>query len=239
MKKLNYEIEPIKGQKTFKFSETLPEHPSRVLFIGPSQLSGKTTVLLNLLNRKKFPFYKFYHPRNIYIICPTINHDHRWKDMDLKKENIIDKWDIDFIKKVEKKVNKKKYPSLLIVDDTIPLPGGRSNKEDFWAIFTKGRHYGENRKTGGGLSIWVTTQYYKSLAPVVRNNCSNLCLWLSSDQQVNTMYDEHSNGLKKKLWIEIYQYCTKKPHSFLHINYSNHHLKDGRFCLKFEKVLKF
>ena len=37
--------------------------------------------------------------------------------------------------------------------------------------------------------------------------------------------------------MEIYKYCIKEPHSFMHINYANHDINRGRFCKKFEAIL--
>jgi len=237
-KDVDFSIAPLKGQKTYTFADTLPSHPSRMLLVGASQLSGKSTVLFSLLS-KRFPYFTFYGSDNIYVICPTIRHDHRWRNFKIKTSNISEEWSMDFIEKVQEKVEKSKRPSLLICDDVIPLQGTKKDNAPFEAIFTRGRHYGENRKTGGGLAIWVTTQYYKALSPTVRGNCSNLCLWLASDAEAMKMYEEHSNGLTKNDWMYIYKYAVLKEHSFLHINYSNHSRMDGRFCLRFEQALQF
>lgn len=42
-------IEIIKSQKHYKFSKSIPKHPTRLLFINNSQLSGKTTMFFNML----------------------------------------------------------------------------------------------------------------------------------------------------------------------------------------------
>ena len=233
----DFTIEPLRGQKTYTFSDTLPSHPARMLLVGASQLSGKTTVLFSLLS-KRFPFFTFYGSDNIYVICETIFDDHRWRNFKLRMDNISSKWDPKFISMIEEKVSENKKPSLLICDDIIPIQGTQRDNEPFYSVFTRGRHYGENRRTGGGLSIWCTTQYYKALGPIVRANCSNLCVWLASDAEVNKIYEEHSNGLRKDEWYYIYKYATVKPHSFLHINYANPSRVDGRFCLRLEKVLQ-
>ena len=89
-KEAKLHIEPVKSQKHYDFSETLPKHPSRVLLIGSSQLSGKTTVFLNMLG-KRFPYKKFYEPDNIYAMVPTIHIDKQWHKLGLKKTNFSDK----------------------------------------------------------------------------------------------------------------------------------------------------
>jgi len=233
---IDYSIIPLKGQKTYTFADTIPQHPCRMLLVGQSQLSGKSTVLFSLLS-KRFPYFTFYGADNIYVICPTIYHDHRWRKFKINVKNISTEWDMDFIDHIQESIEKSKRPSLLICDDIIPLKGTKKDNAPFEAIFTRGRHYGENKKTGGGLSIWVTTQYYKALTPIVRGNCSNICLWLASDAEALKMYDEHSNGMTKNDWMLIYKYCTLKEHSFLHINYANPKRVNGRFCLRFESAL--
>ena len=165
----------------------------------------------------------------------TIKLDKRWHKLGLNKENFTEKWDPDWIEKIKSKINSKKVPSLIIFDDIIPIPGGRAQNEAFESLYTRGRHLGGEH---GGAAIWASTQYYKAIQVMIRNNCSNLCLWLSSDQQARAMWEEHSQGLSRKDWLEIYRYCVKDPHSFLHINYANPDIQD-RFCKKFEFVLHF
>ena len=137
-------IEHIKSQKSYMFAKTIPQHPARLLLIGSSQLSGKTTVFLNLLG-KRFPFKKFYGKENIYCMVPTIHHDKRWHKLGLDKENFSDKWDPDWITEVVGKVNDRKVPSLFIFDDIIPIGGGEAKNQPFYELFTKGRWQGVSR----------------------------------------------------------------------------------------------
>ena len=59
---------------------------------------------------KRFPYFKFYGPENIYAMVPTVHLDKRWDRLGLKKENFSDKWDADWIDMVVGKVNDKKIP---------------------------------------------------------------------------------------------------------------------------------
>ena len=137
-KQAELHIVPIKSQTHYEFAKTLPKHPSRLLLIGNSQLSGKSTVLYNLLG-KRFPFLKFYKKENIYACVPTIHFDKMWHRLGLSKENFSDKWDTDWIDMIVGKVNSRKIPFLIIFDDVIPLPGGTKANQAFWELYTKGR----------------------------------------------------------------------------------------------------
>ena len=75
-----YKIEPLVGQKVYKFANSLPSHPFKMLMCGKSP-AGKTTVLISLLS-KHFTYAKFYQGHNtktrLFISCPTIKADKRW-----------------------------------------------------------------------------------------------------------------------------------------------------------------
>ena len=137
-KPVELHIEPIKSQKHYEFSKSIPHHPSRLLLIDSSQLPH---CFINML-RKRFPYLKFYSPEKIYVIVHTVNMDKRWDKLGLKKENFSDKWDADWINMVVGKVNDKKVPFLAIFDDIVPIHGEQKKNQPFWELYIKGRWQG-------------------------------------------------------------------------------------------------
>ena len=70
----------------------------------------------------------------------------------------------------------------------------------------------------------------------MRSNASNILLWQNSDKETLKCYEELSAGLTRTDWYELFNYATRQPYGFLHINLQQK-LLDGRFCLGFSKVL--
>ena len=232
---MSYPIEALKGQKTYTWSQCLPSHPFKMLMVGKSP-AGKTTVLISMLN-KKFPFANFFK-NNIFVMCPTIRDDKRWgpvlKRLKIEKEFISETWDDDFIsEKVKKHVDEHRLPTLLVIDDMIPIPGPRKNRTVFTSVFTRGRHWGND----AGLSIITTTQFLRALDPIIRSNASNILLWFNSDKETLKAYEENASGLSKKDWYELFLHAVRQKYSFFHINYGAPSLEEGRFCLRFEKII--
>ena len=230
------DVRPEKGQTTYKFGQTLMDHPFKCVMVGKSP-AGKTTVLLGAILAKHSPYPKFFK-KNIFIVCPTIKDDKRWKTtlkrLKIPEEQILDRWDDKFIKdKVKKHVDVKRLPTLLILDDCIPIPGPLKNRHYFHSVFTRGRHWGND----AGLSIIVTTQFYRSLRPIVRSNLTNLLVWHNSDKETTKVFEEHSSALSRKDWYDLFYHAVRQKYSFLHINYGAPSLEEGRMCLRFEKIL--
>ena len=65
----NYKILKVRDKSDSYYTETpLFDIPMRLLICGRSQLSGKTTVILNLLANPDFPYHKMFKGENIHIV---------------------------------------------------------------------------------------------------------------------------------------------------------------------------
>ena len=72
-------------------------------------------------------------------------------------------------------------------------------------------------------------QYYKSVAPVVRTNCSYIIYFAGSEMENQKLCDEQLPPfMSKKRFMECVSFATKEPYSFLSINTRAEHDKKLR-----------
>ncbi len=198
--------------------------PFRLLIVGKSFLSGKSTVILNLLLRDKF-FKNDFEGDNIFIVSNNALDN---KMRILKKEKDVDSGNfmefsesnLDAIyEEVEERaleaINEgKKPPNSLIVIDDVAFSGGLKEKINgtLSRIFCNGRHV--------NLSIIVTAQKYSQLSTTMRSNCSGAILFNNSMHEVDAMSQDLNYMESKKDFISLFRKTTKGKNKFLVVNFS-------------------
>ena len=128
-----------------------------------------------------------------------------YKDI-IPKENIYaeynEKWGEELIKKMTT-INEGKWEGnkefkniLIIMDDCI------HQSESLKKIYSMGRH--------AGISICCTTQYLKSVSPLIRTNSDYIFTGQLNAQSLDILSDEYlTAGLTKNEFIAMYNRCTK------------------------------
>jgi hypothetical protein len=168
-----------------------------ILFIG-KRGCGKTELLKSLLMEHNRGFDK------IVAICPTdfngtysklIGEDNsiqEFKDEHLKA--ILDKMEKKNKGKVQKDEGFKRL--LLILDDCIAdiKPQKCPNLKK---IVVAGRHY--------GISLLFTSQYIRSVPPVVRNNADYLLVGKVNAQSLAILNEEFNVELTKQQFLHMFQ----------------------------------
>ena len=230
-------ILPVRDPHTsMRVSKTdLFDLPMRLIIVGKSQLSGKSTLISNLLLRPwsdedkgGLQFYKNdFEGENIYIVCPSFDLDAKMhmiqKGLDIPETNIyreyneseLESWYDRIEEEFKKDVADGKKPkhTLLVLDD---CAFSGSLKANNFGVLTKiasnGRHV--------LISLIVTSQKYTSVSTVLRENCSGLICFESSNKQIDLLYEDHGNTGRKQ-FDEMFRNATKEKHSFLVVNYSN------------------
>ena len=190
------------------------------LLVGKRK-SGKSWLLKHLLQAEKHKFSK------IFCCCPTESLNSFYADI-IPKENIFaeynEKWADHLIKKMMI-VNEGKREGqngfinvLLILDDCIAFSDFHQS-ETLKKIYSTGRHF--------GLGIVCTTQYLKSVSPLIRTNSDYIYVGQMNSQSLDILSDEYlSAGLSKQEFITMYNRCTK-DYNFLVIN-NNSVLNDDK-----------
>lgn len=203
--------------------------PFKLLMVGKSQFSGKSSCIVNLLLQDDKRLYKDeFDGDNIYIFSGSLKTDNKIKTIirqfDIPESNLFSNYDensLDAIYELTEEEyndavdNNEKPKNTLIILDDIAF-GGDLKKKNSGAInrvFCNGRHI--------NMSIIATAQKYSQLHTTQRENCSGVILWECSQKQLDLIAEDHNIFDTKKQFIKMFRGLTEKPHSFMVINYSN------------------
>lgn len=195
----------------------------RLIIVGRSFLSGKSTVILNLLLRDNF-YKNHFKGEDIYIIS---NNKMDNKMRILKTEKEIDsshfmefsEENLEMIyEEVEEKVlaavadGKKPTNSIIIVDDCAQALKEKMNGT-LSRIATQGRHI--------NMSLIVTSQKWSLLPTVLRCNVSGAILFGNSAKEVDAMADDLNYLDSKKEFVKMFRKATKGRNQFMAVSFSN------------------
>ena len=155
----------------------IPNVIFRALFIGKT-MSGKSNLILYLLNQKKF--YRGFFDE-IHIFSPTASEDATYKQyIEETKDNVavhdevLDE-DIEAVMSEQKKIIDKMglrfSKNVLFIFDDIITDKSMKNKM-IKDLFFKGRHY--------NINIFLSSQSYKEIPRALRLQSSNLFVFKPS-----------------------------------------------------------
>lgn len=87
------------------------------------------------------------------------------------------------------------------------------------------RHQGQLRRTGGalGVSLYFLVQAYTTntggVSKTIRNNATSVILFKTkNERELKQITEELSGEVSPELFLEVYNYATNEPHSFLFID---------------------
>tara|TARA_R110002096_G_scaffold41594_2_gene112399 strand:+ start:852 stop:1580 length:729 start_codon:yes stop_codon:yes gene_type:complete len=212
-----------KSEKHYIHNGKLFDLPSSIIICGRSLISGKSSIILNLLLRKEFKFGQHFKGENIYIVSPSTDTDYKLKTLikqkDIPESNIFTEYSEEGLEAVSDHIREvyeedKSVHQLIIFDDA--SYSGVFKKKRFGILakmFQNSRHE--------QLSIIATTQTYTDIGNNLRSNSNILILFGTSDRILDTIADENAYAMSKKAFKEMFKKYTKKKHSFIVINYQN------------------
>ena len=220
--------------------------PMRMVIIGKSQLSGKSTLISNLLLRPwgdddatGQQFYKNdFKGDDIYIVCPSFDIDAKWtmiaKGKQIPDTNIwreydegqLESWYNRISDQFESDVAEGKTPrhTLLVLDDC-SFDGSLKAKMNgvLTRIACNGRHI--------LISLICTSQKYSSVSTTIRENATGVICFEASNKQLDLIAEDHCN-ISRKMFDQMFRDATRERHTFMVVNYSNSpdkRFQDSRF----------
>lgn len=215
--------------------------PLRVLCVGKSQFSGKSSFLLNMLCQDDKRLYKDDFDE-IYIFSGSLKSDTKIKNIinvhSVPPENCHDGYDEDMLEAIYQlteedyndAIENGETPKhiLVILDDcSHDNSMKRKNNGILNKVFQAGRHI--------NLSLVACLQKYSQAHTAQRENCSGLVAWGCSDKQLELIAADHNMLESKKEFKTMFRKATDEPYSFMVVNYSNP--KDSRYMdMKFEPI---
>lgn len=222
-------------------SGCIPKHPFRMLLTGASG-SGKSTFLLNLLNRlyKNKDTGKSYFD-DIYAVGPTVKFDDLYETLKLDDAHLIEEPTIEFMDKVfndQKQAIKgkgiDKAKKVLIIFEDIIGHKKFMNSKQFLKAFVMSRHF--------NVSVMVCSQSYTKVPRPCRLQCTQIAFFPSKKSEMDLICDEYCPPkMKKKEFQEIVDHATtpaeENDHPFLYIDMNERPKKRFRKTLKTRLIL--
>jgi hypothetical protein len=224
---VKYEILKVRD-KCDNYYTTVPglfDVPFRILINGKSQLSGKTTIILNLLANPEFGYDKMFKGENIYIISNN-KLDNKLKMLSDRLEIPDDQcttFDEDYLETLygqledefmEETSGGGKPENRLIIMDDCGYSNSLKNKQAgiISRLICNGRHI--------NLSQIFTSQKYTQCSTTLRTNITGAILFGTSQKEVDLIAEDMNYFENKKTFIKMFRDATKTPRSFLVVNYS-------------------
>tara|TARA_R110000803_G_scaffold32696_3_gene71884 strand:- start:1457 stop:2200 length:744 start_codon:yes stop_codon:yes gene_type:complete len=201
--------------------------PFRLLINGKSQLSGKTTIILNLLLNPTFGYDKMFDGDDIHIISNN-KLDNKLAMMadklEIPEEN-RQEFDEDYLEILYEDIedefmedtseNRKPKNKLIIFDDCGYSGSLRSYCKGniVEKLISNGRHL--------NLSQIYTSQRFSQCSTCLRSNITGAILFSTSMKELELIAEDFNYMTTKKEFIKIFRETTAKPRQFMVINFSN------------------
>ena len=190
--------------------------PFRMLIIEPS-VSGKTNTLLHLINDlhpidKIYLYVKDIHePKHEYLInkrqeagIKNLNDPHAFIEYSDDMNDGLD--DINnYNKNRDKKV-------LIVFDDmTADIEYNKNFKRIIKELFYRARKINVS-------TVFITQSYFRALKDTRLNSTHYILMKIGNKKELKRIAEEKSGHLDYKDFLKIYNYCTRKPYSFMTID---------------------
>ena len=184
--------------------EPLPQFYNFFMLLVGRPNSGKTSLLLNMINKKaKNSLYKKFD--KVYIFSASI------KTVSIKikldADQIYD--DINELESVIERIKEKDEKTLIIFDDFIAQI---KDDEKFTKLIFNRRHI------GGGCSVIITTQIFNKLPLSLRKCATDLIIYSTSNKrELDSIFNDYIN-IPKNDFYNLCRYVFQKDnHQYLWI----------------------
>lgn len=229
MSKDEIKIKKIKDESdNFKIEvSNAPNIPFKLGILGPSMISGKTNLMINLVGQRKL-YGKYFKGDNIYLISPSLETPKLKKFAEYKKipdVNLFNEFNdeelgalYDYLKEDFLEGNTK--PKLIIFDDCgfDTKTGAKSNLDH---LIIDGRHY--------NISLMFLVQCYTMMSTTFRRNATGLMCFSCVTNDLESIISEHNTTTDdKKKFMKTFRDVTNKKHNFFTIDKSKQPTK-GRY----------
>jgi hypothetical protein len=185
--------------KEVEVDPLLPIHPFLSIFVGPRHTGKSNTLVDFVINKYPKDFFDI-----IVVYCKTVFDDGKWAHIlktigpemirtEFTEESLL----LDYLT-IESIVSEDpKFRTLIIFDDMIADNISTKVRLNTLAkLAVMGRHK--------GISVIVTTQLFRALAPALRNNVTNLLVFgTNNGVEAEKIAEENRSALSKKTFYNI------------------------------------
>ena len=188
--------------------------------------AGKTNVLLHLLTDENL-LGGVFNPKDIYLYSALTPDKSLTKNLKIPKKNVITNWDEDKVKSHLEQIEQKSKKNWADAPYTFIIFDDCLQKKNFLKSGTVANLVSTHRHHKICYAFLV--QYYKSVSPVVRTNCSYIIYFAGSEMENLKLCDEQLPAfMSRKRFMQCVEFATKEPYSFLTINTRAEHGKKLR-----------
>lgn len=201
-------------KKDCNINKMLPQPPF-LMSVVAQRASGKTNMVIDLLtgDDKLCGYFDL-----VFIWSTSYKHDSKWKNIKVPCEDfmVFEKFDPgeiqDLFETLQTIAKTKVFNVLFVFDDMIDQNVMHPQKmETLESIAVRGRHY--------NISVIMISQLYKKLSNPMRVNSTNLIFFrIRNRNELLKVVEENQESLTKKEFISMYNFATKDPFTFLHVN---------------------
>ena len=199
--------------------------PFKILINGKSQLSGKTTIILNLLMNPQFEYNNLFEGKHIYIVSDN-KLDNKLKllseFMEIPEGNIMsynegdltrlyDTLEEDFL--IEKADND--ISNRLIIMDDIGYSGNLGKNKQFGIIsklVSNGRHL--------NLSQIYTSQRITMTSSTLRSNLTGLIAFNASSRELDIISEDFNYLDTRREFNKMFRDHTQGARDFIVLNFT-------------------
>ena len=228
------------------------EHPIRIILFAPTAFSTSNTIY-EKLNIDENDIHLDYSDMTLSLVLEQIKEENDEIKEYKEKMKLIEKFkkvkDIDELSEDEiltlhmfkfdkMNIQKPKYEqeriNVIIFDDIIGTNNGafRRSGSVLQNLIIKNRHHWAN--------VILTTQYIKSINPIIRENIDIWALFPSQNKKaiIEKVYELVSGLVTEEHFIELFDYATAKPYSALVIDNHKETPKANKFKINWNTIIR-
>jgi hypothetical protein len=228
------------------------EHPIRIILFAPTAFSTSNTIY-EKLNIDENDIHLDYSDMTLSLVLEQIKEENDEIKEYKEKIKLLEKFkkvkDIDELSEDEiltlhmfkfdkMNIQKPKYEqeriNVIIFDDIIGTNNGafRRSGSVLQNLIIKNRHHWAN--------VILTTQYIKSINPIIRENIDIWALFPSQNKKaiIEKVYELVSGLVTEEHFIELFDYATAKPYSALVIDNHKDTPKANKFKINWNTIIR-
>lgn len=227
-------------------------HKIRVILFAPTAFS-ESNKIYETLNVDPNDIYVNYSDDQLLNVLEEIKQENEQIKEYKKKLELFEKFkkvkdiheltedellELHMFKFNKNHIEKPKYEyeriNFLIFDDIIGTNNGAFRKSGsvLQNLIIKNRHHFTN--------VILTTQYIKSINPIIRENIDIWCLYKSQNKKtlIDKVYELVSGVVSEEHFIELFEHATNKPYSALVIDNHKETPKENKFKINWNTIIR-
>lgn len=203
-----------------------------VLVMVGARGSGKTNLLLNLVNENRFLAREFHYNHRI-LFSKSLGADPSADKLNCKYK--FDDFKPEIIESIMRQQTqikedngKSAMPSVLVILDDFATEKALTEHGILEKLAVRGRHF--------NITTIITTQKFSAVARTIRLNTDIAYIYEpKSGSEVDFIIETYASKQNRKAFFNMFEYATSNQYDFLHVNFTKP--KKERYMRNFDELL--